>query len=69
MSDGPTVTRLPSGYTLIRWSRECLAQIPPGFAGEYIPDHMMTSAAWNRERVNRWWTQRRRADALGKEPT
>ena len=58
MNDKPTQKTLESGWTLVRWHRECFAQLPPNFSGGAIPDEYIFKPAWNRERVNRWWATR-----------
>lgn len=47
--------RLSSGYTLIRLSDECFAQIPPCFVGDTIPDEYIFHPEWNRDTINEYW--------------
>lgn len=54
-TDSPAVKILPSGWTHIRFSRECFAQIPPGFNEDTIPDEYIFHSGWTRESVNNWW--------------
>jgi len=49
----PVVQRLSSGWTLIRFSKECFAQVPTGWKGE-IPDCYIFHPDWNRDRINEW---------------
>jgi len=49
------ITRLSSGYTLIRVNSQCWAQIPEGFSGETIPDEYIFQPGWNREAINKAW--------------
>lgn len=51
----PSVKRLSSGWTHIRWNQNCWAQIPPGFGDDTIPDEHIFAPEWSRERVNAWW--------------
>lgn len=64
----PTVTRLASGFVLVRWSAECWAQIPAGFDGEVIPDEYIFAPLWNSERVNAWWRSHRASDPRHDNP-
>ena len=50
---------LPTGYLFIRLSRNCFAQIPPGFAGETIPDEYIFQPEWTREKINYYWKTRK----------
>lgn len=49
----PVVKCLLSGWTLIRFSKECFAQVPPGWKGE-IPDEYIFHPEWNRDLINEW---------------
>ena len=49
----PVVKCLSSGWTLIRFSKECFAQVPTGWKGE-IPDEYIFHPDWNRDRINGW---------------
>jgi len=50
----PIVKCLPSGWTLIRFSKECFAQVPPGWKAG-IPDEFIFNPEWNRDRINNWF--------------
>jgi hypothetical protein len=47
----PIFKRLTSGWTLIKFSNECFAQIPAGNKG-LIPDEYIFNPEWNREIIN-----------------
>ena len=47
------IKHFDSGWTLIRFSRECFAQIPTGWKGK-IPDEYIFHPEWNRDRINEW---------------
>ena len=47
----PVIKQLDSGYTLIWYSLECFAQIPPDWKGK-IPDEFIFNSEWNRDRIN-----------------
>lgn len=50
----PIIKYLPSGWTLIKFSNECFAQIPLGWKGEIISDEYIFNPEWNRETINNW---------------
>jgi hypothetical protein len=52
---GLDISRLDSGYTLIRLNSQCWAQIPAGFTGDTIPDEYIFQPEWNRDTVNSVW--------------
>ena len=52
---GCDISRLSSGYTMIRLNSQCWAQIPEGFSGETVPDEYIFQPEWNREAINKVW--------------
>lgn len=52
---GCDISRLSSGYTLIRLNSQCWAQIPEGFVGDAVPDEYIFQPEWNREALNKAW--------------
>lgn len=52
---GLDISRLDSGYTLIRLGSQCWAQIPEGFSGDTVPDEYIFQPEWNREEINKVW--------------
>jgi hypothetical protein len=59
MKEIPEIKQLDSGWILIRFSRECFAQVPPKWIGK-IPDEYIFYPEWNRERINEWASAERR---------
>ena len=49
----PIIKCFPSGWTLIRFSKECFAQVPTGWRGR-IPDEYIFAPEWNRDRINEY---------------
>lgn len=54
---GCDISRLDSGYTLIRFSSQCWAQIPEGFVGDTVPDEYIFQPEWNRKIINKIWRE------------
>ena len=49
------VSKLSSGYTIIRLNSQCWAQIPESFLGETVPDEYIFQPEWNRDAINKIW--------------
>ncbi len=54
---GCDISRLSSGYTLIRLNSQCWAQIPEGFVGDIVPDEYIFQPEWNRDAINKVWRE------------
>lgn len=53
-----TETLLSSGWWSLHIGPRFVAQLPPGFAGERIPDEYIFQPEWNRDMANAWWKSR-----------